>query len=646
MADLSGFSTDDLMALQSGNLSKVSTAGLQMLQGMSQGATAAPKPVRPLDTSSPDFKLKALQDRAAMEKEFDPNKDYHWLERIGMSGAAGLADIYQGAKQRLGYATPEETEEKRRIDEKLTGATWGGKFYKGLANTSPYLLLGLIPGMQGIAGGALLGGAAGALTPTGEGESAVLNTALGAGLGAAIPGGIQAAKWARGTFGQGAAEKAANAAAQQVAEEVGGAATPGNFVSRTVGNVTGSTRRNQQQAAEAVADELRRAQPTPDIAGVRVPLSAGQELDNPAWTRLEAGNRIRNPNNWFDFTRSQKQGIADAAEAATSEAENLARLRQNRGTAYEQGLAEAMQHAKRAPEELMPEVSQILDAIEAGRVGPQSMRPGVRPFYEGQASNLENVGEAITPEHLMEARTALNAGYSHPGGRLSSKDAAITDLKATYDEVLDRLTEGRATPVTQQFAEASRGVNEAQAAANVRGKFWSPEGRPLTKTEFGDVPTITETRLRDAIEAQANEARFGGGTKLSPETARNLDALLNTIRKTGNVQELNKIATGGGGSATAANQFHALAAEEAGNAMRRMMELKLGPAGKIATGAYDIFTKGNAAKADALLARALQDPTFRLQMMEQYAQSLTPASGNYRAVVDALRSAGQGYAQH
>ena len=100
---------------------------------------------------------------------------------------SGVADWLLSANQMRGKASPEDAQAKRAIDSPLNAGiagsvlNFGGKMLPALA----------IPNVGGpIAAGALAGGLTGAFEPVGPGESRGANTALGVGLGAALPAGI------------------------------------------------------------------------------------------------------------------------------------------------------------------------------------------------------------------------------------------------------------------------------------------------------------------------------------------------------------------------------------------------------------------------------------------------------------------------
>lgn len=112
---------------------------------------------------------------------YSPVEGNSFLENAAIGAGAKYTDLYQGLRQRLGLATPEEVAEKRATDAPI-GQTWGGTL-GGMAALAPVMFA---PGINaGVGAAALTGGALGALQPTTGNESALLNTGLNAGLGAA-----------------------------------------------------------------------------------------------------------------------------------------------------------------------------------------------------------------------------------------------------------------------------------------------------------------------------------------------------------------------------------------------------------------------------------------------------------------------------
>lgn len=124
---------------------------------------------------------------------------------------AAIPNVVAGAKQRLGMVDQKEIDARKRQQAPLMKDPAGlaGNIAGNLVAFSP---TAAIPGANTVTGSAVLGGIYGALQPTAEGESALLNTALGAAGGAA--GQYGAGKVAQGLAGRKAAKESARIANQ------------------------------------------------------------------------------------------------------------------------------------------------------------------------------------------------------------------------------------------------------------------------------------------------------------------------------------------------------------------------------------------------------------------------------------------------
>jgi hypothetical protein len=99
-----------------------------------------------------------------------------WLDRQMMALATGPSNLVQGAKQLFGKEDQSQIAANRAIAKENPVASTIGN----IATIAP---AALIPGVNTMAGAALLGGASGLLQPTQGDESRAVNTAVGAGFG-------------------------------------------------------------------------------------------------------------------------------------------------------------------------------------------------------------------------------------------------------------------------------------------------------------------------------------------------------------------------------------------------------------------------------------------------------------------------------
>ena len=169
--DLTKFSTDDLVALKAGDLSKVSTQGLKLLK---EEAFAS--------------KVTAQQEKD--RAEYDPAKDMSAGQRFLAGAGKAVSDLGLGIRQRLGMADQTEVDATAKRDATLMNTTAGkvGNVTGAIGSAVP---AAFIPGANTLAGAGAIGAVQGALQPTGENESVVKNALTGAGLGA---GGVVAGR--------------------------------------------------------------------------------------------------------------------------------------------------------------------------------------------------------------------------------------------------------------------------------------------------------------------------------------------------------------------------------------------------------------------------------------------------------------------
>src|SRR6185437_10130465 len=94
-------------------------------------------------------------------------------------GAAGLAKLDPSRFNPVVARLQQQAAVKRSTDAPLM-STWGGK----IGSAVPTVAAAFIPGLDGLAGATALGAMQGALTPTTQGQSRLLNTTLGGAFGA------------------------------------------------------------------------------------------------------------------------------------------------------------------------------------------------------------------------------------------------------------------------------------------------------------------------------------------------------------------------------------------------------------------------------------------------------------------------------
>lgn len=188
--DLSHLSTDDLLALKSGDLTKVSTAGLQSLQRQAAADN--------LKTSNPG--------------EYDPTSQAYQDKYGATSGMGGgqkffagvgkaITDIGRGAGQMVGLESRKDVADSRAQDAPLM-ATGAGKWGDITGTGASLLPAAFIPGANTLLGSAAIGTGLGLAQPSTSTNETLANTALGGLLSpASIVAGRGVGALAKGAIG-------------------------------------------------------------------------------------------------------------------------------------------------------------------------------------------------------------------------------------------------------------------------------------------------------------------------------------------------------------------------------------------------------------------------------------------------------------
>lgn len=163
--DLSRLSDKDLQELSRGNLAGMSEAGFATLVVAQERAMP--------------FQDKAARMRARVTAEVNPVNDMSGPQRFAAGIGKAAFDVGRAVKQAAGGLTREQVDEIKRLDAPLM-ATPGGRagYVTGVGGLG--LLSQALPGAGSVLGSTLYGGAIGALSPLGTGDSLQQNVALGA----------------------------------------------------------------------------------------------------------------------------------------------------------------------------------------------------------------------------------------------------------------------------------------------------------------------------------------------------------------------------------------------------------------------------------------------------------------------------------
>lgn len=185
----------------------------------------------------------------------DPTQGMSGLDKFTAGYGAAVPNLAAGIGQRLGLVDQTSIDARKRLQGPLmdTGAGFTGNLAGNVAAAVPTTA---IPGANTVAGAALIGSGIGAAQPTATGESAALNTALGAVGGAAGQYGAQKlGGWLAGRAGAKAAQGAQNTvrdATLRAGQEAGYVVAPSNANpnawNRLLQGIAGKTAAGQRAA--------------------------------------------------------------------------------------------------------------------------------------------------------------------------------------------------------------------------------------------------------------------------------------------------------------------------------------------------------------------------------------------------------------
>lgn len=610
----------DLQAIAAGDVTRVSTQGLQLISGSKPKA----------------------------EKPIDPTEGMSGTQKVLANIGAGMADLGMGARQLWTdmTGTPEqqaalkaEVDEKKKRDKMLAESTTGGSLLQIAGNVAPTLAIPVGSAVRGInmaargamalpralglaaraapaaaaparlgtaalaADSALTGGALAAIDPVGTDESRGINMLSGATLSAATPLAIAGGNQVRRMVTQsGGGERAA----EQIAAELG--ANSPQMLRQTIANL-----RNVQQGP--------------------IPLSTAASLADPQLARLEAGSRARNGANWYDFDQNQARSVWNELSSATRGADDVGARRamrsSNRDTLYNQAMSTVNEPA------FARDLTGFRANLDTAARSAEASNPAVRSMLQSLADEIDRLGPDFRPEHLATIRA--NLASKSPLVPTNAYQAAPRESPATMsvlrevDNILNNATGGRWQDVLGGYARDSNLVRSSQAAGKVREAFIDPATgrvRGVSADVAGDVPKVTEAGLGRALDVARGPRKE---TVLDPTVNARLEGILEALRSQNIVQGVKRSATAGGGSNTASDTMASRAAGGLADAVANTA----GTPGRAALDALRNF--GNTRK-DAALAEALQNPQRMVQLLEDKLRSGRPLSATEQQLLALLRA--------
>lgn len=526
--DLTKFSTDDLMALQSGDLSKVSTPGLKILKSQQFAEKLKHDNPGEYDPDSAEYKTR-----------HDPTNGMSGTQKFLAGAGKAYTDIGRGVGQLvrnvipdkaadyMGLPTQADIDEAKRLDVPLmkTGTGVAGNITGNVVLAAP---TAFIPGAATLPGAAAVGAGMGFIQPVASDESRLKNTAIGGAAGAGgvalgrvVKAGYQGAKSLVEPFTESGRQSIAGRTLQRFGVEAGDLAGTTSAPTVTGAKTTLAEQIARPEGAAGAArlqDAMRAVDP--EIAAQM----AAREVENNA-ARVSTLQQL-----------AGQDGSRDFAEAM-------------RNTAAKDLYQKAFD-VKLAPNMLTPsERGEITKLMKVPAI--QDAMTAAKEIAANSGINITKPEGSIQGLHLMKLALddAVNSAASQQGAAAVNKAMSIKTARDRLLTFIERMApeygEARAT-----YAAMSKPLNQADVAGEVLKR-----GTSATTDLAGNarlMPNSLANSMRDEgkLIKQAT-GRDLGTTKLSdllePDQLSKLTAVAKEVDRSAAVAR----AANGPGSATA-----------------------------------------------------------------------------------------------
>jgi hypothetical protein len=561
----------------------------------------------------------------------------------GQAAAGGAMDTWLGIQQRAAEASGDkakqeqlqEQAEQRRAQEHAQLSTVPGATAeaRAIGRGAPFAPLAFVPGMQGIAGAGIIGAASGLAEPTVGKESPWLNAAKGGVMSMVLPLGARAyGLYSRYLTPEGAQRRAAEDMVRHLVPDD----APPQARAQAIVEATNQLRQFFGASTTAQVNALQGRQ------GGGIPLTVAARTRNDALARAEQASRLRSPEMWVDFDRQQQQALAASVLAATRESGQLAARQGARSSAYQTGRDAAVANVD--PAAFAVARQQLRANLDTAMRSPEAINPDVMSMLRSLAKQMDDLGPDFGPRHLMEVRSGLSGkampmASTNPFKTAPRDSPATISLKTEVDNILDSTSGGMWSPVVQGYRQGSEGVRQSQAARAVRDVFYDPDTGLARRMAAGDLtgttPQITQAGLATAIE----KTRQGGRSQLSPDARTGLAETMRALRAQQQIQQMNRTATAGGGSASVPN-LTALAQDKATDAALGAIPGMTGAAVRGGVGLIDQLVN---ARSNQATAQALQDPAALSRLLQQGAPMSSPEEAFLRLLRGGLAGSMAGW---
>jgi len=450
--------------------------------------------------------------RPSIQMENDPTEGMSTAEKVLAGVGKGMADIGRGvgtvvtdiapSAAKYGFATRADVDEAKRLDAPLmdTGAGATGNVIGNIAAMVPAMM---VPGANTIAGGAAIGGLAGALQPVGEADSRALNTGIGTLAGGAVPLAVRTGQVAKAAL----IDPFTNAGQDRIV---------GRALNSAAGNSADDAMRNMQQAAQPFVGPS--MGPMRQIMGEIVPGSlptAAQVADNAGIAALQRTASQTNPtvmNQFADRFTQQNAARVNALENIAGDDGMRAFYAADRDAVANQLYGDAFANASGTLSPYMKgQITQLLkrpSITEARKVAQKlAMERGEKPDPAGSLRALHDVKTALDDQ-------IAKAVQENARGQVS----ALMATKEKLIDTMERMSPGYADARTT-YAAMSKPLNQMDTAQLIADKSINPLSGNLQPSAFARM-------FNDATAAKASG--FKGATlenTMEPNALNTLGAI-------------------------------------------------------------------------------------------------------------------------
>jgi hypothetical protein len=577
--DLSQISTEDLLALKAGDLSKVSTAGLQSLKKARAGADLKKSNPGEYDPSSKEYAAK-----------YGATSGMGGFEKFVAGYGAAVPQMARGVGQLLGINSQEEVDEAKRLEAPLmdSGAGMAGNILGNVAATAPAIA---VPGAATLRGAGAIGSVLGFSQPVATGDSRLTNTIIGGGAnmggvaaGRTVAAGWQGAKALVEPFTGAGRDRIAGRTLQRFADD------PSKIAGTTSApTITGARPTLAEQTGDAglarLQDSLRSLDP---------------QIENQIGGRLSENNAARVASL---RTLTGEDGARDFAKAHRSSTGS---------EQYERAFSVPVKMEDLTPS-MRGEVTKLMQmpAIKEAMTEAQTNAANF-----GMKGNADNViaGLHQTKLAMDDAISRLSDGGAKEANKAAGIKAARDRLVTFMEKMSPDYQEARVT-----YAQMSKPVNSMDTAAEVAKRGLS------NATDLSGTPTINRGSLLGALKDEKALVSKATGRKglgnlsdvMEPQDLNLLRAIASETDRAG------AVATAGNGPGSATAQRMA-----SQNILRQMV----GPTGLPSSWAESALANTVIGKPFNLIYGGVAEP----KIQQALAQAVLDPS-NARRVFDAAR---------